>query len=39
MHDLNYFREHLERFEQMARNRSIEIDLAGFRELDRQRRE
>jgi seryl-tRNA synthetase len=39
MHDLNYFREHLERFEQMARNRGIQLDLAGFRELDRQRRE
>ncbi len=39
MHDLNYFREHIERFEQMARHRGIELDLAGFRELDRSRRE
>lgn len=39
MHDLSYFREHLELFEQMARSRSIALDLDGFRQLDRERRE
>jgi seryl-tRNA synthetase len=39
MHDLSFFREHLERFEQMARNRGITLDLEGFRTLDRERRE
>jgi len=39
MHDLNYFRDHLERFEQMARHRGIELDLDGFRGLDRERRD
>ena len=39
MHDLSYFREHLEVFEQMARNRNTTLDLAGFRALDRERRE
>ena len=39
MHDLSYFREHLDLFEQMARNRGIELDLDGFRALDRERRE
>jgi seryl-tRNA synthetase len=39
MHDLAYFREHPEKFEELARNRGIQIDVAGFRELDLQRRE
>ena len=39
MHDLSYFRDHLELFEQMARNRGIALDIAGFRALDHQRRE
>ena len=39
MHDLNYFRDHLDRFEQMARHRGIPLDLEGFRALDRERRE
>jgi seryl-tRNA synthetase len=39
MHDLGYFREHPEKFEELARNRGIQIDVAGFRELDLQRRE
>jgi seryl-tRNA synthetase len=39
MHDLNYFREHLDLFEQMARHRGIPLDLEGFRQLDRERRE
>ncbi len=39
MHDLNYFRDHLERFEQMAHHRGVELDLDGFRGLDRERRD
>jgi seryl-tRNA synthetase len=39
MHDLGYFREHLEKFEQMARHRGITLDLDGFRTLDRERRQ
>jgi len=39
MHDLGYFREHLEQFEQMARNRGANLDFSGFRALDQQRRE
>jgi seryl-tRNA synthetase len=39
MHDLNFFRDHLDLFEQMARSRAILLDLAGFRALDRERRE
>ena len=39
MHDLNYFRGHLEQFEQMARHRGVQLDFEGFRQLDRERRE
>jgi seryl-tRNA synthetase len=39
MHDLGYFREHLDQFEQMARNRGVALDLDGFRALDRDRRQ
>jgi seryl-tRNA synthetase len=39
MHDLGYFREHLDEFEQMARHRGITLDLDGFRALDRERRQ
>src|SRR6202140_2129173 len=39
MHDLGYFREHLDEFEQMAANRGATIDFDGFRALDQQRRE
>ncbi len=39
MHDLGYFREHLEEFEQMASNRGVKIDFAAFRTLDQERRE
>jgi seryl-tRNA synthetase len=39
MNDLSYFREHLAQFEQMAENRGVEIDFAGFRGFDRERRE
>ena len=38
MHDLGYFREHLDVFEQMARNRGASLDLEGFRALDAERR-
>ena len=39
MHDLGYFREHLDEFEQMAKNRGVAIDFAAFRALDQERRE
>ena len=39
MHDLGYFREHLEEFEKMAANRGVAIDFAGFRAIDQERRE
>jgi len=39
MHDLAYFREHLDKFEKMAADRGAEIDFAGFRALDRERRD
>jgi seryl-tRNA synthetase len=39
MHELGYFREHLEEFEQMAANRGVAIDFAAFRAIDRERRE
>ncbi|MGD0908338.1 MAG: serine--tRNA ligase [Candidatus Acidiferrales bacterium] len=39
MHDLGYFREHLNEFEQMAANRHATIDFAAFRALDQERRE
>lgn len=39
MHDLGYFREHLNEFEQMAANRHVTIDFAAFRALDLERRE
>jgi len=39
MHDLNYFRDHLEVFAEMAKNRHITLDLAAFRALDKERRE
>jgi len=39
MHDLGYFREHLDEFEQMAASRGVTIDFDGFRALDQQRRE
>jgi seryl-tRNA synthetase len=38
MHDLAFFREHLDAMEQMARNRGVTLDLAAFREIDAQRR-
>jgi seryl-tRNA synthetase len=39
MHELGFFRENLALFEQMARNRGIALDLEGFRQLDRERRD
>ena len=39
MHDLNFFREHLDLAAQMARNRGIVLDLDGFRALDTERRQ
>ena len=39
MHDLNYFRDHLEVFAEMAKRRNITLDLEGFRDLDKERRE
>lgn len=39
MHDLGYFREHLDEFEQMAASRGVTIDFDGFRALDQGRRE
>lgn len=39
MHDLSYFREHLQVFADMAKRRNITLDLEGFRSLDRERRE
>jgi seryl-tRNA synthetase len=39
MHDLNYFRDHLDEFAEMARRRNSTLDLDGFRRLDKDRRE
>ncbi len=39
MHDLSYFRDHLEEFADMAKKRSIALDLDGFRALDKERRQ
>jgi seryl-tRNA synthetase len=39
MHDLNYFRDHLDVFRDMAKKRGITLDLDAFRALDKERRE
>jgi len=39
MHDLSYFREHLDEFAEMARKRNTTLDLEDFRALDKERRE
>jgi len=39
MHDLSYFRDHLDVFAALAEKRHITLDLDGFRALDRERRE
>src|SRR5438445_13851056 len=38
MHDLIYFREHLDVFAAMAKRRNITLDLDGFRAPDKARR-
>jgi seryl-tRNA synthetase len=39
MHDLNYFRDRLDEFAEMAKKRNTTLDLDGFRALDKERRE
>ena len=39
MHDLNYFRDHLDVFADMAKKRGAVLDLDAFRALDKERRE
>ena len=39
MHDLSYFREHLDVFAAMAEKRGVALDLDAFRTLDKERRE
>src|SRR5450432_489015 len=39
MHDLNYFRDHLDLFAEMAKKRNTTLDLDAFRALDKERRE
>ena len=39
MHDLSYFREHLDVFAEMAKKRGVALDLERFRTLDKERRE
>jgi len=39
MHDLNYFRDHLDDFAEMAKRRGTVLDLDAFRKLDKERRE
>jgi seryl-tRNA synthetase len=39
MHDLNYFRDHLDVFAEMAKKRGIVLDLDSFRVFDKERRE
>ena len=38
MHDLGFFREHLDVMEQMARDRGVTLDLETFRQIDKERR-
>src|SRR5258707_4801380 len=39
MHDLNYLRDHLDVFADMAKRRNMTLDLDGFQSLDKERRE
>ena len=39
MHDLEYFRQNLPRYEEMARQRGIDLNLNDFAALDRDRRQ
>jgi len=38
MHDLSYFREHLDLFAEMAKKRGAALDLDAYRALDKERR-
>jgi seryl-tRNA synthetase len=38
MHDLSYFRDHLDEFAEMAKKRNTTLDLEGFGVLDKERR-
>jgi seryl-tRNA synthetase len=39
MHDLSFFRDHLDVFAEMAKKRNTTLDLDGFRAFDKERRE
>jgi len=39
MHDLEFFRQNISRFEEMAGRRNLTLDLAAFRALDAERRQ
>jgi len=39
MHDLEFFRSHLDRFAEMAKHRNLSLDLDAFRALDAERRQ
>ena len=39
MHDLNYFRDHLDVFAEMAKKRGAVLDVDAFRKFDKERRE
>jgi len=39
MHDLEFFRNHLDRFAEMAHTRNLTLDLDAFRALDAERRQ
>src|ERR1043166_4435692 len=39
MHDLSYFRDHLDLFAEMAKRRNTTLDLDAFRAIDKERRE
>jgi seryl-tRNA synthetase len=39
MHDLSYFRDHLDVFAEMAKRRNMKLDLDAFRAIDKERRE
>jgi seryl-tRNA synthetase len=39
MHDLNYFRDHLDLFADMAQKRGVALEWESFRALDKERRE
>src|ERR1700749_777362 len=39
MHDLSYFRDHLDVYAEMAKKRNITLDLDSFKVFDKERRE